>query len=164
MQGHKIRLVTKKITFKPVGTLSDILAARRIRNECRTYLTNNTNYIGIPQQIWWYLTYYRRAAKKSIYRMFIARNKRNIPVGYGALYRHGKELLVTECVAEDFRHRGYGQAILGQLIKIAENEKRVLVAEIRDTNKNSIALHEKYGFKLKGTKQKSDFKLRVYKI
>lgn len=157
-------MVTKKIFFLELGTPFDALIARRIRNECRTFLTNNTNFINIPQQIWWYFTNYRESAKHKIYRIFIARNSEKQPVGYGALRRSGDELLITECVLKKYRGQGYGQAILEKLIDIGKREKLTLGADIRETNKASIGLHEKYKFKLVGTKSKSGFKLRVYKL
>ncbi|OGM26423.1 hypothetical protein A3D01_05650 [Candidatus Woesebacteria bacterium RIFCSPHIGHO2_02_FULL_39_13] len=157
-------MVTKNITFNQVKTLSDALHIRRIRNECRTFLTNNTNYISLLQQVWWFLTYYRSASKNGIYRMFIARNNENRPVGYGAFHRVGKELLVTECVSKRYRHQSYGQAILEELIKIAKREGCRLKAEIRDSNKISIALHEKFKFKLYRTKTKSGVNLLIYRL
>lgn len=151
------------MTFNPVNTLSDALTVRRIRNECRMYLTNYTGHISIPQQIYWYFTYYRRAARAGTYRIFIARNSKAQPVGYGALHHLNKELLVTECVAKKYRGQGYGQEILKKLINIARQEKLPLIAKIRATNKISIALHKKYGFIFDTTKLKSGYKLYVYK-
>lgn len=151
------------MTFNRLNSLSDALAVRRIRNECRLFLTNYTGYISIPRQIYWYFTYYRRAARAGIYRVFIARDGKNHSVGYGALHLLDEELLVTECVAEEYRGHGYGIAILKKLINIAGREKLPLIAEIRATNKISIALHEKCGFTLEATKQKSGYQLCVYK-
>lgn len=152
------------MTFNRLNSLSDALAVRRIRNECRMYLTNYTGYISIPRQVYWYFTYYRRAAQTGIYRIFITRDDKNHPVGYGALHRLGRELFVTECVAKKYRGQGYGQAILKKLIDIAGREKLPLIAEIRATNKISIALHKKCGFILDTTKLKPGYKLHVYKI
>jgi len=151
------------MTFNRLNSLSDALAVRRIRNECRTYLTNYTGYISIPRQIYWYFTYYRRAARTGKYRIFIARNGKNQPVGYGALHHHNEEFLITECVAGVFRGHGYGHAILKKLTNIAGREKLPLIAEIRGTNKISIALHKKFGFILSATKLKPGYKLYVYK-
>ncbi len=151
------------MTFNLINTLSDALIVRRIRNECRTYLTNYTDYINVPKQIYWYFTYYRMAAQDGKYRIFIARDDKNQPVGYGALHRHNGELLITECVAEVFRRQGYGQMILKKLINIAKHEKLPLIAEIRTTNKISIALHKKFGFTLDAIRLKLGYKLCVYK-
>jgi len=151
------------MVFKLVNSLSEILAIRHIRNECREYLTNDTGYISIPQQIYWYFTYHKRAAKSGKYRIYLARDDKGNPVGYGALHLIDRELLITECVAEKFRRQGYGYTILKKLITIAEHKRLPLVAEIRATNKISIALHKKCGFILEKTGVKSGFKLLTFR-
>ena len=151
------------MTLNRLNSLSDALTVRRIRNECRTYLTNYTGYISIPRQIYWYFTYYRQAAHAGIYRVFIARDSKAQAIGYGALHHLGGELLVTECVAEKYRGQGLGFLILKKLINIAKREGLPLIAEIQATNKISIALHKKCGFTFDATKVKSGYKLHVYK-
>jgi RimJ/RimL family protein N-acetyltransferase len=157
------RVGDKKMTFKPVISLSDIFAVRRIRNECRLYLTGRTDHISIPRQIFWYFTYYKQAAKTGKYRIFIARDGKDRVAGYGAIHRLDRKLLVTECVAEKFRGQGVGFLILKRLMGITRNEKLPIIAEIRATNKISIALHKKCGFTLDSTNVKSGYKLCVYK-
>jgi len=156
--------VIKNMSFKLVNTLSDALTVRRLRNECRTYLTNYTGYISIPRQIYWYFTYYKRAVQDGTYRVFIARDSKGLPIGYGALNRSDGELLVTECVAEKYRGQGYGYAILKKLIIIAKREGATLVAEVRATNIISAALHKKCGFTLDKNSIKSGIKLCIYKL
>ncbi|MDO8503813.1 MAG: GNAT family N-acetyltransferase [bacterium] len=158
-----IMQIKKDINFKLVNTLSEALIVRRLRNECRTSLTNYTRHISILRQIYWYFSYYRRAVHTNVYRLFIARNNEDVPIGYGALHTQGKQLSVTECVAPEYRRQGYGSAILKNLISIAKKEKLPLVAEIWATNKNSIALHTRCGFVLKTTKIKSGASLCVYR-
>jgi RimJ/RimL family protein N-acetyltransferase len=157
-------MVIKNMIFKPVTTLSEALSVRQIRNECRKFLTNYTGYISIPRQTRWYLTYYKQAARAGIYRIFIARDGKGVPVGYGALKLDDGELLVTECVAEKYRGRGYGRKILKKLITIAKREGATLVAEIRTTNIISVALHKKCGFTLDKNSIKSGIKLCIYKL
>jgi RimJ/RimL family protein N-acetyltransferase len=155
--------VTQNMTFDRLNSLSDALTVRDIRNQCRTYLTNYTGYIGLPRQIFWYFTYYKKAARAGIYRIFVVRDSKNQPMGYGALHHIGNELLVTECIAEKYRGQGYGNAILKKLISIADNEKFPVTAEIWATNKISIALHKKCGFTLEATMLRSGHKLCIYR-
>ncbi len=153
----------RNISFKPATTLFEAFIVRCLRNECRTYLTNYQKKIGIFQQIYWYLSYYRKAVRAGIYRVFLARNDQGQPVGYGALNLTNGQLRVTECVARKYRGRGWGTAILENLITIAKREQYPLIAEIWATNKISIALHRKCGFKLEKTKVKSGHKLYIYR-
>jgi len=151
------------MNFKLVSTLSEALIVRRLRNECRTYLTNYRKHINPLQQIYWYFTYYRPAVCSNMFRLFIIRNHENIPVGYGALHLRDKQLYVTECVAPEYRRQGYGEVIINNLISIAHQEKLPLIAEVWATNKASIALHTKCGFGLDKTKMKSGARVHVYK-
>ena len=145
--------------LKPITSLKDALAVRKIRNECRIYMTNDQAEIGFLRQIYWYLAHYR---KSKSYRVFLATD--GGAVGYGALHNEGNTLHVTEGVAEKHRHKGYGTAILGSMIAIARNEKLPLVAEIWADNKASIGLHTKMGFKLDGTKVKSGEQINIYHV
>jgi RimJ/RimL family protein N-acetyltransferase len=136
------------VALKPITTLREVMQVRRLRNSCREYLTNYQNYISRLQQLIWYFFYFRRDRIRGKYRLYLCSDDRGLPVGYGALSLEGNDLLITECVATEYRGRGYGRLILEQLVRIAREEKRNLVAEIWSTNELSIALHEKAGFKL----------------
>jgi RimJ/RimL family protein N-acetyltransferase len=153
--------VRKNINFKPVNNLPEVLIVRNIRNECRNYLTNYTKYISLIGQIWWYFTYYRQASHAGIYRIFLARDKGKA-IGFGALRLSAGKLLVTECIASEYRGQGYGFAILKKLMEVAQREKLPLIAEIRSSNTASIALHTKCGFIPDTTKVKSGNKLLIY--
>ena len=124
------------------------MEVRKLRNSCREYLTNYRDHIGRLQQLVWYFRYFRRARVSGTYRLYLCYDDRSVPVGYGALSLRANELLITECVATEHRGRGYGKMILDQLVRIGQEEKRNLIAEIWSTNGPSIALHEKAGFKL----------------
>lgn len=158
---HAIKSI-KKSDIKLVKSFPDILRIRNIRNDCRSYLTNYIKYISVFQQTRWYFSYYIKALSLKKYRIYILRNKESEAVGYGALSLQDNKLYVTECLKSEFRHQGYGTAILKHLITIADREKRSIVAEIWKSNKKSIALHKKFGFKLKSTKLKNGQKLCVY--
>lgn len=155
--------MTQEIYCKQAKTISDVLVVRRIRNECRTFLTNYSGHISIPRQIYWYFSYYRQAANSGVFQLIIASNPSRLPVGYGVLSLINKELYVTECVAEKYRGQGYGSAILKHLISVANKQKLPIVAEIWASNQNSIALHKKYKFVQSGSKMKSGSKLLVFR-
>lgn len=155
--------MTEEIHFKPVETISDALIVRRIRNECRSFLTNYSGYISLPRQIYWYYSYYRRAARVKTFQLFIASNRNEVPVGYGALNLMDKQLYVTECVTEKYRGQGYGSAILANLILVGKKQKLPLVAEIWANNQRSIDLHKKFRFVLSGSKIKSGSKIVVFR-
>ncbi len=148
--------------LKLVDSLRDALQVRTLRNSCREYLTNHTVHIGVPQQLLWYFQYYRDAKQTEQYRLYLWYDDLGLPVGYGALSLEDGKLLITECVGTKHRGLGHGGLILACLVRIAREEKRDLVAEIWATNKASVALHEKAGFKLKSSRNKGGQEIRTY--
>jgi RimJ/RimL family protein N-acetyltransferase len=62
--------------------------------------------------------------------------------GYLLLRRHSKTTWITEVVEEKFRRKG----IAGEIIGFAVATKLELSAEILNSNKASIRLHERAGF------------------
>lgn len=135
---------------------------RTIRNSCREHLTNNQDHIGITQQLFWYLRYYRNAKEAGTYRLYLWYDDRSVPLGYGALALDDGKLLITECVAIRHRGLGHGSAILRHLVRVAVEEKRDLVAEIWATNETSVALHKKAGFKLESRRTKAVGEIQTY--
>jgi phosphinothricin acetyltransferase len=62
-------------------------------------------------------------------------------------------------VADGFRGRGIGQALMKRLIQSAEaQEKHVLIGGIDAENEASIAFHQKLGFEHAGTIRQAGFK------
>src|SRR5437870_640271 len=128
------------MSLTPVTTLDQALLVRSLRNSCREFLTNYQRRLGIVQQVRWYFSFYRAAYQSGHYRLYLLRDDRGDRVGYGALALQDTNLLITECVNRQHRGKGYGRAILGELMCIAYSEQRDLIAEIWADNAASIAL------------------------
>jgi RimJ/RimL family protein N-acetyltransferase len=150
--------------FKLAHSLPQILIVRRLRNGCREFLTNYRLQIGVWQQIRWYFKTYRASIKDGTYRVYLFYDQNNRPAGYGGIQLEDGALLITECVASNQRGKGYGSEILKGLIRIGQEEKRTLVAEIWASNAASIGLHEKFGFSLQSSRQHNGETLNVYKL
>lgn len=62
-------------------------------------------------------------------------------------------------VHKDYRNQGIATKLMKKIIEIAnEKEYATLVAAIDSSNKTSIKMHEKIGFKYSGTIKKAGFK------
>lgn len=62
-------------------------------------------------------------------------------------------------VAEEFLGKGVGKLLLGELIKLAKEQKyHTMIGVIDAENKGSIAFHEKYGFETVGVIKESGYK------
>lgn len=134
--------------FKLVDSLREAMTVRSLRNSCRENLTNHPEHIGMAQQVRWYFWSYRQSKRSGSYRLYLLYNDAGSPVGYGALALHDRQLYVTECVGRDHRGLGHGRSILAELMSIASQEQRDLVAEIWAENQRSITLHVRAGFTL----------------
>lgn len=126
-------------------------------------MTNARHPIGRWAQTRWFFRHYRPALRDHSFRIYLFSEGRN-HVGYGALKLERDELLITECVAPEYRGRGVGKAILAELIAVARQEGRHLVAEIWASNLPSIRLHEAAGFALEDTIDRQGSDLRIYTL
>lgn len=134
--------------FKLVDRLREAMIVRSLRNSCREDLTNHREHIGVARQVRWYFRTYRRLKRSGAYRLYLLYNDAGSPIGYGALALRDRQLYVTECVGREHRGLGHGRSILAQLVSIACQEQRDIVAEIWAENQRSIALHVRAGFTL----------------
>lgn len=76
-------------------------------------------------------------------------------IGYGGLWCVMDEGEITNiAVANAYRQRGIGQAILQALLSVAkENNLKVIYLEVRTSNSAAIKLYEKAGFKCVGIRK-----------
>lgn len=149
-------------SFKLVTSLTDVMRVRSIRNSCRQYLTNHSDYISRVQQFRWYFRTYGPRQKRGDFRLYLMADEKNRPIAYGALAREGDNLLITECVAREHRNKGVGTVVLDRLLQIAADERKPVIADILATNAASIALHEKAGFSFKAAFASDGRELKRY--
>jgi len=152
----------QKVSFRLVDSLQEVLTVRSLRNACRQYMTNYQGRISLFRQVLWYFNDYRHARRASTFLLYLCYSEAGSPVGYGALRLQDHQFYVTACVGPDYRGKGYGKAILAEMISIAQEKNRDLVAEIWVTNERSITMHEKAGFTLCPRSAKADTELRAY--
>ena len=150
--------------FKLVDSFREAMQVRKLRNSCRLDLTNSRDHIGLLRQGRWYFSEYVQARSTGAYRLYLIYNDEYLPVGYGALRLNNEGLFITECVGPKHRRQGYGLTILRELIQIARDEGRDLVAEIWATNVSSIALHQKVGFEFESSSQKDGNELQRHRL
>lgn len=104
-------------------------------------MTNDTSYIGYLGQLKFYVAARCKSKQMRASKIFIARY-RSQPVGYLLIRRTHDGALLTTAIDGSFRGRGIGK----RLVDFAQRSYADLIAEIRDDNAASIALHESMGF------------------
>ena len=76
-------------------------------------------------------------------------------VGYGIIASGaGEAHLLNVCVREEFRNRGFGRALLANLMDLAaKSGATVVFLEVRPANTAAIRLYETMGFRQSGLRQ-----------
>lgn len=133
-------LLPESVVVSEASSVFDYLFLRKLRNEVRHDMTNNTDYIGVLQQLHFYLN------KPSNVDIFIARIQ-NVRVGYLLLRLESNEWFVTEAVHRDYRRKG----VASSLLAYAKENYTSLKAEILMRNEASMRLHEAAGFVFLGS-------------
>ena len=129
------------LAILPATSLGDFLFMRRLRNEVRLQMTNDTSHLGMLRQLRFFLF---TPPGFDIYIAWQGRSR----AGYLVL-RHGPDAMaITEAVDARFRRGGVATAML----RFAQARHSRIVAEIRRTNAPSIALHTANGFQLAGSR------------
>src|SRR5262249_25103724 len=118
------------------------LFLRSLRNQVRHVMTNDTSYIGYLVHLKFYVFVHCQLQSIHAFKIFIARYQSR-PVGYLLVRTTPDGALVTTAIDDRFRRRGIGR----KLVDFAQRSYDDLVAEIRDDNAASIALHESMGFR-----------------
>ena len=87
-------------------------------------------------------------------RFYVLRDNENL-LGYIGANNICDEVYITNvAVNENARGKGYGKMLVNHLIKQCELENALFVTlEVRESNKNAIALYEKCGFKKVGERK-----------
>lgn len=105
-------------------------------------MTNDTSYIGYLRQLKFYVAARCRFKRMRAATIFVARCGSR-PVGYLLIRCTPDGALLTTAIDGNFRRRGIGT----KLVHFAQRSYDDLIAEIRDDNAASIALHESMGFR-----------------
>lgn len=128
--------------FERVRTEDDAQIMRKIRNECRSFMTRNTKYISKRQQSIWY-----RSLDENVFKLYLAKAD-GVNVGYGILRVENDVFLVTGGVVKSFRGKGIGKYIFQSLIDeacVIDSSKKIEL-EVLNTNKPAKSLYDKLGF------------------
>jgi RimJ/RimL family protein N-acetyltransferase len=113
-----------------VRSAEDVETLRRLRNECRKFMTGSTKVITKAQQAKWWAADARRAY------LFVEAGK---PVGFAYLRREGGVNWITCGLTKAARGKGYGTLIYYTFKPCA--------ARIRTDNQASIRACEKAGYR-----------------
>jgi len=130
-----------------VNTPDKAESLRLIRNECREFMTNNTDEISVDQQQDWYESLDR---SRMIPYLFVEGvfGACFLPLGYGILRSKDGVTLLTGGLKEAYRNKGLGVELFLCLIKEARKIfNQPIHLEVRVDNPRAQKLYENLGFK-----------------
>jgi len=122
-------------------TWKDINRLRKIRNQCRQYMTNNKDSINILQQFKWFLNLSDNI-KPFIY------YKDDIPIGYAIIKFDGNNCLLTGGLTDSYRGQGLGRQLFKLLIVYSLLYDRTPRLDVLKTNTRAFSLYKSLGFKI----------------
>lgn len=121
------------------GEFDTLETIRNIRNSCREFMTNNTNYISEEQQIEWF-----NSVDHDVLKLYAGRVSGEV-VGYGIVRIEDGDAWLTGAILSSYRGYGYGRRLFVSLISLVPAGVETKLT-VRDTNTNAINLYKALGF------------------
>lgn len=143
-----------QIVFKRVTTPNEAEMLRVIRNQCRTFMTRNTDEITADQQQAWFKTAYKK------YELYIAYAVEHgaciVDAGYGLIHLNDGEYLLSGGLVPSYRDKGIGSTLFKFLVDNC-NKQLPIRLEVLKTNIRALKTYEKLSFIVTGENDKVFF-------
>jgi len=137
--------------LSPINNVFDAFTVRRIRNECKDFMTNNPNNISVVGQLSWYFKTYVPENKKKNITCFLFKHKKT-NLGYALIKKVENRYFITGGLRKNQRGKGYGKLLFEEIIKNVPS--REVFLDVLEGNMIAKKLYSDLGFK----KIKSDKK------
>jgi ribosomal protein S18 acetylase RimI-like enzyme len=142
------------LVFKRVTTPSEAEMLRVIRNQCRTFMTRNTDEITPEQQQEWFKTAYKK------YELYIAYAIEHgacvVDAGYGLIHLNDGEYLLSGGLVPAYRDKGLGTPLFKFLVDNCNKQIPVRL-EVLKENVRALRIYEKLNFITIGENEKVYF-------
>lgn len=133
--------------LKKVNTIKDAYILKDIRNQCASYMTNNTDIITDEQQSEWYYTIYIPHYVRFNMVALLVKDGGD-DVGYGLVRIEDGKVWLTGGLIESYRSKGYGRTLFEGLIAEAQRlaPKIEVALTVRKDNERAFKLYKSLGF------------------
>ena len=133
------------VMFHEVEDINEAQTMRCIRNECREYMTKNSDLISEQEQVMWFNGLDRGNIK--MYIMFESYLRVAFtPIGFGYCRHVGDETYLTGGLIADVRGKGYGKHLFQHLLDKAKTFNTKITLEVLQTNTVAQRLYTSIGF------------------
>jgi ribosomal protein S18 acetylase RimI-like enzyme len=137
------------IVLMPVSNAVQAEELRVIRNECRNYMTRNTDIISKEQQFEWW-----NKLNTNLHKLYLVYKVFNgvacVSVGYGYIRIEDGVVLLTGGLIEQDRGKGYGKQLFSTLLENAKQFNLPIELELLKTNTKAFVVYNSLGFRVVG--------------
>jgi len=120
---------------------SSIEHLKIIRNECRLFMTNNTNIISEKEQNEWFRTL-KPNVKPYVFYM------NSDPIGYALTITNNNITVISGGLSDKLRNYGIGKELFTNIIRVCETN--IIQLEVLKTNQRAIKTYSSLGFTIIG--------------
>lgn len=124
--------------FRVVDSLEDALKVAEIRNECRDFMTRDTQEISKEKQTAWF----NRHVKKNENKLFLYLVD-GVEIGYGYVFKENGHYGISGGIKKDWRGMGYGEKLFKNIVLSIDSPTWL---EVKSDNIPAINLYKKLGF------------------
>ena len=137
------------IVMMEVRSAEEVETLRRMRNECKSFMTRFTGDITYDQQQAWYTNLNKETNKVYILHK-ISHGVVAEPIGYGYIRIEDNFVLLTGGLSANERGKGYGSTLFNYLIQNAKQFNIPIKLEVLKTNMVAFSIYNKLGFRVVG--------------
>jgi GNAT superfamily N-acetyltransferase len=134
-------MCTAGLEIKAVTSFGDAQIMRNIRNECRSYMTNDTSYISFLRQTKWW----RKVKNDPNWWLYLLWYNGS-PIGYGII-RKKDMYWVSGGIISQSRGHGFGRHLFNFLTQVATNGHSAYL-EVLKTNERAFNLYQSLGYRV----------------
>lgn len=134
------KYVMRTLALRRVAGLRDLQQVRRIRNECRVFMTRDTHKISWLEQV----SYWQKYKFNRFTTIFLGRNECNKDIAYGVI-AHDERLQpwATGGLLKAYRGLGYGRLLFRSL---CYHSYEPIFLEVLEENESALNLYRSLGF------------------
>ncbi len=138
------------ILLKEIKTEDEALEILAIRNQCASFMTGNSKYLTIEEQLQWFagsVMPSRRQSPRGLY-AFLVKNVGGETIGYAiARQKEDEKWWLTAGLKEEFRGQGYGKDTFRHLNNLVRFYAKEAWLDVLTSNTVAHNLYTKLGFR-----------------
>lgn len=134
----------EKYKITPIKSFLDALQVREIRNQCRTFMTNDTSKIGFLRQLKWYFFTYKTQKTQNKLTVFLFKSG-EFNLGFGLIKESSGKYWITGGLKTEQRGKGLGKFLFRQLIN--NTPSSTIWLEVLDSNIAAKTIYKNLGFR-----------------